>query len=488
MIDKREILDTATALGLNPHVVEKDYVLGWLLWGIYGHKALSESWIFKGGTCLKKCFFETYRFSEDLDFTLTDPAHVDTAFLAETFAAIGERVYETTGIELPPDVQKFEIYENPRGQLSCQGRIGYRGPVSPRGKNLPRVKFDLTADERVVLPPISAPVFHPYSDLPDDGFTVRSYAYEEAFAEKVRALAERTRPRDLYDVINLFRNAEARPPAAVLLDVLRQKCEFKGIAVPVLATLAPHRPDLEGGWGTMLAHQLPALPPVEAFWDALAGFFAWLEGGAAPEQPAAYTSAAGEELIQERTLRLPVGGAVQSYLEIIRFAASNRLCVALEYTDERGRRGIRVIEPYSLRRTRDGNIILHAHNVDRGEHRSYRVDRIEGAQVTNKSFVPRFAVELSPKGIIQIPPPTTREAPVRPSRFAFGRPTQARKPRAPRTLSSSRFGGGPSYVYECGFCGKRFSRKSQTASLNPHKDKSGWPCPGRHAFFVDTRY
>jgi len=30
------------------------------------------SWAFKGGTCLKKCYFETYRFSEDLDFTLTE--------------------------------------------------------------------------------------------------------------------------------------------------------------------------------------------------------------------------------------------------------------------------------------------------------------------------------------------------------------------------------------------------------------------------------
>ncbi len=28
--------------------------------------------MFKGGTCLKKCFVETYRFSEDLDFTVLD--------------------------------------------------------------------------------------------------------------------------------------------------------------------------------------------------------------------------------------------------------------------------------------------------------------------------------------------------------------------------------------------------------------------------------
>jgi predicted nucleotidyltransferase component of viral defense system len=70
LIDRREILGIAAQTSLAPHVVEKDYVLGWMLAGIYAHEELAENWIFKGGTCLKKCFFETYRFSEDLDFTL----------------------------------------------------------------------------------------------------------------------------------------------------------------------------------------------------------------------------------------------------------------------------------------------------------------------------------------------------------------------------------------------------------------------------------
>jgi predicted nucleotidyltransferase component of viral defense system len=37
--------------------------------------------MFKDGTYLKKCFFETYRFSEDLDFTITDASHLDADFL-----------------------------------------------------------------------------------------------------------------------------------------------------------------------------------------------------------------------------------------------------------------------------------------------------------------------------------------------------------------------------------------------------------------------
>jgi predicted nucleotidyltransferase component of viral defense system len=63
LIDRSEILAVATDLGLAPEIVEKDYVLGWLLKGIYSHEALAPAWTFKGGTCLKKCYFETYRFS-----------------------------------------------------------------------------------------------------------------------------------------------------------------------------------------------------------------------------------------------------------------------------------------------------------------------------------------------------------------------------------------------------------------------------------------
>ena len=469
MIDKREIIEAAATLGLNPHVIEKDYVIGWLLWGINDNDALAESWIFKGGTCLKKCFFETYRFSEDLDFTISHPAHIGAGFLQQVVAEIGARIYEETGIELPPDYQQFEIYENPRGTLSCQGRIGYQGPVSPRGRSMPRIKLDLTADERVVLPAVLSPVFHPYGDAPDGGIVVHSYAYEEAFGEKIRALAERARPRDLYDVVNLFRDDNARPAAAVLREVLRQKCEFRGIDIPVLADMEAHRSDLEGGWHAMLAHQLPALPPVETFLDALPAFFTWLGGGSPPPVPAAYPGAPGEELIRERALPLPGPSAARSFLEIIRFAAANRLCVELDYHGSTRR-----IEPYSLRRTLDGNVVLHAHNVDRDAHRSYRVDRIQDARVTRQTFTPRYAVELTPMGPLAIAPTTPG-----------GWLQDTDRPRRARSLRSTK---GPTYVYRCSYCQKRFYRKKRTRTLNPHKDKSGYPCSGRYAEWVDTRH
>lgn len=477
MISKAELLDTATKVGLRPDVVEKDYVLGWALAGIFAHAELRDSWVFKGGTCLKKCFFETYRFSEDLDFTLKDEAHLDAGFLKRVFAEIGEWVYERAGVEMPANGQDFELFANPRGKTSCQGKLSYRGPVSPNVAVVrwPRIKLDLTADERLVLPGERVRIFHPYSDEPEGGIEVLSYAYEEAFGEKVRALAERTRPRDLYDVVNLYRNTEARPSPAVIRDVLKQKCEFKGIPFPKLDDLAAHRDGLEGGWQAMLAHQLPALPPVASFWDALPEFFAWLAESVEAAVPPAYQLAEGETVIRTRTLGLALPGGAQTHLEVIRFAGANRLCVDLDYQGSTRR-----IEPYSLRQTRDGNIVLHAYNLNKNEHRSYRVDRIEGARSTAQSFVPRYAVELTPSGPMSTPPARSGGGGSGGSRVSFARPAPAVR-RAPQA-------GGPTYVYQCPVCQKKFRRKTRDSALNPHKAPGGYNCGGRTGFLVDTQY
>ncbi len=486
MIGKTELLEAATVQSIGrPHVVEKDYALGWILAGIYAQVELKDSWVFKGGTCLKKCFFETYRFSEDLDFTLIDENHIDKSFLKQIFGEISDWVYDACGLELPTELQDFDVYQNPRGNLSCQGKLSYRGPLAPRSGGLPRIKLDLTADERLVLAPVRQPVFHPYSDRPIDGIDALAYTYEEAFGEKVRALGERTRPRDLYDVINLFRNESARPTASVLLDVLRQKCEFKGIEVPSMRALETHRTELEGSWSSMLSHQLPSMPPLEGFWSELPLFFNWLMSGVAPARPDAFAMASGETVIRERALALPISLSSKSYIEIIRFAAANRLCVDLDYITLNGQRGTRRIEPYSLRRTAKGDVVLHAFRSDDNAHRSYRVERIVGARATNQTFVPKYQVELSPNKPVSIEPTFLLTANMG-SGDVRRRPARAQKKRTSSTSGARN--SGPIFVIECTSCGKKFQRKKYSTTLNAHKNKNGYPCVGRIGTLVDTKF
>jgi len=458
MIDKREILEATSSFSLGlPSVVEKDYVLGWILAGIDAHEELADSWVFKGGTCLKKCYFETYRFSEDLDFTLRDEGHLDEDFLRPVFEEVVAWVAEQSGLNFAADQLDFDIYDNPRGKPNCQAKIAYRGPVSPTSGGWPKIKLDLTADERLVLPSVRREVFHPYSDKPEGGIWANCYAYEEAFGEKLRALGERTRPRDLYDVVNLYRHVDSRPTATVLLDVLRQKCKYKTIAIPTFASLVSHRQTLDATWSDMLSHQLPVLPPLNDFWDALPEIFTWLTSGAQVPQRAILYPSANEVAVRTRVLPIGVPFSSRSTLEIIRFAAANHLCVDLSY-DGRVRR----IEPYSLRQTAEGFFVLHAIRSDSGEHRSYRVDRMQGATVSSQVFNPSHTVELTSTGPLNVMPSTAM-------------PRMPRIGRAGRSISQ-----GPTYVYRCTACGKTFNKKKMDGTLNAHKNRQGYPCYGRY--------
>jgi uncharacterized protein len=72
MVTTKELSKRAAENKVSDRQIEKDYVLTWVLIGVAQHEVLKKSLVFKGGTVLKKCYFEDYRFSEDLDFTLVD--------------------------------------------------------------------------------------------------------------------------------------------------------------------------------------------------------------------------------------------------------------------------------------------------------------------------------------------------------------------------------------------------------------------------------
>ena len=257
---------------------------------------------------------------------------------------------------------------------------------------MPRIKLDLTADEKVVLSPVQKQICHPYSDYPEEGIKAIAYVYEETFAEKIRALSERANPRDLYDVINLYRNTEAFPSISALQKALKQKCEFKGIPIPKAANILKYKSKLKGAWHEMLRHQLPYLPPFDSFLELLPDFFKWLEGEQSPEEKASYKLIEGETVVKEQTAWLPLNQNIKSYIELIRFASANRLCVNLKYQSL-----IYKTECYSLRKTKEDQFILYAWDTGKNNLCSYDVNYIQDVEITDYSFSPRYLVELTPK-------------------------------------------------------------------------------------------
>ena len=87
MISRADIDDRVRRWALREDVVEKDYVLGWVLWESGPSRGLHDTWVFKGGTCLKKCYIETYRFSEDLDFTVLENGPIEPTMYLRQYRA-----------------------------------------------------------------------------------------------------------------------------------------------------------------------------------------------------------------------------------------------------------------------------------------------------------------------------------------------------------------------------------------------------------------
>lgn len=264
-----------------------------------------------------------------------------------------------------------------------------------------------------------------------------------------------------------------RPDCRSVYEIIQEKCRFKGIAFPTFKSLErePERSELETEWSNMLAHQLPFLPPFEQFWSELSQVFEWLTGGAKPVTLERISFDPDEDVTWAPPATAQPWGA-RVPLEIIRFAGANRLCVNLGYEGS-----LRLVEPYSLRRTKEGNLVLNAIRVDDREPRSYRVDRIESAEVVQKTFSPVYAVELSPSVPIHAPlqSKSTRSARLR---------------RSGGTLCSKRVFSTPSlrYVLKCTTCGKQLTRQTFNATLKPHKSKSGHLCYGTCAQYIMQKY
>lgn len=399
MISYEDLKNLAVEWGISEHIAEKNYVIGWILWGIGQDKDVGHKWIFKGGTCLKKCYLETYRFSEDLDFTFLQEEPINPEEIQPILKRIIDRVHDESGINFSlrdPLVKKrdFPFY--------AEGRIYYQGPrqtPSPAS-----IKIDLLSSEKVIHIPVRNGIAHSYPDDLPKAAKVMCYSLEEIFAEKIRAMGERGMPRDLYDIVFLFREKFSKEKGGLIKMLLRAKCKAKGIPVPTFGSMekSPTIDELKNEWANMLAHQLPALPPFEAYWDELPNLFAWLEDKYEAPKLKPIEIAKGETWISQ-----PIGPALELIkrkpVEALRFAAVNHLYVEMKYRKQETYRKNYLVQPYSLRETKEGNIVLCAIKEGEIETKRFRIDWIDSINLTSKPFKPMHQIEFPELGSIYAP-------------------------------------------------------------------------------------
>jgi len=96
MILQKDIIIIAEEAGVAKTVIDKDWVLGHFIAALYSTTEIKENLVFKGGTCLRKCWFSDYRFSDDLDFTsISQDFEFTEQYLKETC----DKVTSHAGIE-----------------------------------------------------------------------------------------------------------------------------------------------------------------------------------------------------------------------------------------------------------------------------------------------------------------------------------------------------------------------------------------------------
>ncbi len=252
MIRPGEIQNIAREVGVRDQQIEKDYILSWILQGIAQHAQLSKSIVFKGGTVLKKIYFEDYRFSEDLDFTLVDNG-ISNEQIFEWFAEVFEYVSEESNIPLEI------INDNEHEDGGINFYISFAGPLGGLGANK-KVKVDISRSEQLVFEPVMKNTFLGYSDQKEH--QLLCYPLEEVLVEKLRSVMQRMQARDFYDIWYLLEIHEM--DVSFYLNEFRAKCKSKEIDPANFQNKLKQRlPQYKGRWQSSMADQIQDLPGFE---------------------------------------------------------------------------------------------------------------------------------------------------------------------------------------------------------------------------------
>lgn len=264
MINLAEIKREAAVAGVDVAVIEKDYVLSWVLKGIF-ESAVADVLVFKGGTAMRKAYFKGYRFSEDLDFTISKP--VELAFLEASIAEVCLNVRVESGLELT--LVNLKQTRKELGAEAFEGKVQYVGPRQHRG-NPGRIKLDLTAYEQILLPKIDLPLIHGYSDQCQAA--IATYQLDEILAEKLRTIIQRAYPRDLHDVWYILKFHEDKINPKTMIETYRRKCDYKNVGQVDWELLFQSQEIVgkETAFSNSLGRQLKELPPFSELISELA--------------------------------------------------------------------------------------------------------------------------------------------------------------------------------------------------------------------------
>jgi predicted nucleotidyltransferase component of viral defense system len=176
--------------------VEQDLVLARIVVEIANDAFLRDELVFRGGTCLHKLRLpHAFRYSEDLDYVRASAGGIGP--LTASLTSLGERL----GMRV-------------RTRLGPFPKIYFAGPFETSARSM-RVKIEVNTSERHSARPLERIAFTVESDWYSADADVLTYSTPELVATKLRALYQRTKGRDLFDLWLALNELEVPPTEIV---------------------------------------------------------------------------------------------------------------------------------------------------------------------------------------------------------------------------------------------------------------------------------
>jgi uncharacterized protein len=258
--------------GMGWAILERDYLLSWILAAIGTHEQLRETLVFKGGTALKKCYFGNYRFSEDLDFSglpgVPLAQELETAIDGVCRDAV-QMIDEYAPVQIQWD-RYTEKAPHPGGQEAFAIRAQLPWQRQPQT----RILVEISVDEKVFCAPCLQPVIHDYGEPIDVKLQV--YTLEEIIAEKLRAILQhqekleergwsRSRARDYYDIWRILGAYQGQLNLSGFIVLLKDKCKVRNVSFEIAADFFQDKmlSYVERTWDQWLGNLVPQLPTFE---------------------------------------------------------------------------------------------------------------------------------------------------------------------------------------------------------------------------------
>lgn len=190
MIEKRLVQWYAADSGVDLDIAEREIVLTYVM-KVLCDAGLLPHLAFKGGTAIRKIFLGNQgRFSLDLDFTMVSDFSPEV-FVLDVVSILHDQ--EHFGITF--DIRSEDYYANPD---SCGAIVTYQHSWSTNGK----FSFQVSFRAKPILPvqPASFIKERYFQWLGIEPPLVPTLDLHEIIGEKIRASAQRSRIRDLYDL------------------------------------------------------------------------------------------------------------------------------------------------------------------------------------------------------------------------------------------------------------------------------------------------